>query len=147
MGLKPYIGDGQERTFYLAGIPNLSPPVRFTARRMAAFKSSALFKQASLITDPEKDVALYMAAVAQRIRSITYLDTDSGEWKPIDDENGKPLVAASDATLKGLEPKLWWRIRDIVMGGEAADVDPDTDQSQPPEAENEKNSETGSGSS
>lgn len=135
--MKAFIGDGYDRTFYIKGEPWSHENVRIRGRMMAGFQSTALVKEGNATDGIDAEMQIYAERIAARITGWQYQD-DKGQWKKFDDQNGDPLPINAKS-LGGLAPKLFWRIRDIIMGSEPSDVDPDSGEQVKTDGDDEKN--------
>jgi len=141
--LNVFIGDGYDQTFFIKGT-DLYPECKFTGRAMASHQSTRLVKKAMHLADTagtDAELKYYEREVVARISSWQAYDPDTGAWAPFTDNKGADLPINA-ASLAGLQPKLAWKIRDIILGTEAGDPDPHADDEGNPPAtpkENAKN--------
>lgn len=132
--MRPYIGDGQETTFYIKAEPGKYPACRFSGRPMAYHQTAAVLHQTEV--DKSHSNSIFAAAIAERIVGASY--EDGGIWKPLDDHSGNKLPISA-ATIGGLQFDLFCKLRDIVLGLASADSDPDSGQTAKTPGDNEKN--------
>lgn len=112
-----FINDGHDGVYFIAEDARLYPAVRVHGRRMDAVESGRAFKMISKqasAQDAASETRAYMKLIADRIDLIEAFE--DGEWKSV-------AQRITITELKRLVPKLWWRIRDIIMGVEAPDED------------------------
>ncbi len=146
--MRPYIGDGYDQEFYIAGTA-MNPPIKFSGRRMACHE--ALLFATSVLRDgaTAEDHEKCWDAIAEKIKGWSYKDEDDGgKWKPIDDHEGKPLPI-NGKSLSNLMYLAALSIRNIVLGIQAPDADPEKANAVPPgtPSDDGKNSQAGCGSS
>lgn len=135
--MRPYIGDGHDQTFYLAGEPGLYPACRFNGRLMAHHEAAAVITAAKDAGEGTLEGSkLYAEAMASRLRGWSY--EDNGQWKPFDDHDGNKLPITAQ-TIGGLQLGLFGKLRNVLLGITPADVDPATGQAAKTPEANEKN--------
>lgn len=133
--MRPYIGDGHDLTFYIAGEAGLYPACRFNCRLMAHHQTAALLR--AVEAQPDKADELFAKAIAERLTGWSY-EAEPGKWRPLDDAEGNKL-AITPANVGGLAFNLFVRVRDVVIGLKPADADPATGQAAKTPEQNEKN--------
>ena len=133
--MRPYIGDGHDLTFYIKGEAGLYPPCRFNGRLMGHHQAATVLRESE--TNKEKSDEIFASAMAERLTGWAYQD-DGGPWKPFDDNNGNKL-AITTQSVGGIAFGLFCRLRDIMLGVAAADVDPTTGEAAKTPDANEKN--------
>lgn len=133
--MRPYIGDGHDSTFYIAGEDGLYPNCRFNGRLMGGHQTAAILRET---TDKPTDAdTIFAKAISSRLTGWSY-QGDSGQWRPFDDHDGGKLEV-NVRNVGGLQFNLLCKLRDIVLGIQPADVDPATGTAAKTPDENEKN--------
>lgn len=135
--MRPYIGDGYDQEFYIKGEALVSPPCRFTGRKMAYRETAKVLREAQ--RDSEKADDVYAKTIAERLTGWSYKDEDDdGKWKPFDLPDGNRLEI-TQATVLGIGYTLFSRLRDIVLGLSPSDEDPEKPTKPRKSGDEEKN--------
>jgi hypothetical protein len=106
-----YFHDGYTQAGFIAAVPLLHGPLRFTYRPALVEERSQLF-----------DVAGQLSAHLFDCHIAQFLAQKLVDWDLVDADE-QPVAPSAEALLR-LQPELFVRLNQIILGTVASDIDP-----------------------